>query len=386
MRPLVAPAVLGVVLSSIGAAHAQMPAPDAPSETARAANVAPRLVRVTIAGDSDPGATEATLRDLFGHLPEGLPPVALDVTVVPELDPASITAPPARPPPAFARAWIDMRADTCVVSIADAPWERIHQRIIPRPPGNDGVTREETAQIVISAVEAMLAGGVIGVARAEVAPPVPSKPGPRPSPPLAPPLAPPPRAPAPSRPGASLGAGYEAIAFASGVIAHGPSTSLRGTLPAGRLVVGLEVAAQWRAPVVVERDPIGLRLDTKALRLAVDAAWEVAPRLALRAGVGPGVDVNEIEPRASVGSVEGTATTIVVEAKRSRVTPVLRWSVGLDVRVTSSAHVVLTGVLEHALLNRAYVVREQGVERDVLAPFDLRPGLRLSLVGDLIRP
>ena len=343
-------------------------------------------MKVTIAGDSDPGATEATLRDLFEHLPEALPPVALDVIVVPEIAPASITAPPPSPPPAFARVWIDMRADTCVVSIADAPWERIHQRIMARPPGNDGVTREQIAQVVISAVEAMLAGGVIGVARAEIAPPIVAKP--TPTPPATPREAPPSTAPAPSAPGrgVSLGAGYEAIAFASETIAHGPSASLRGTLPVGRWSFGLGISAQWRAPVVVERAPIGMRLDTKALRLVLDVEHELTPGLALRAGLGPGLDLNAIEPRAVTGSVEGGGPTIAVEAKRSRVTPVLRWSVGIDARVARSAHVVLAGVLDHALQNRSYVVREQGVERDVLAPLALRPGLTLTIVADLAGP
>ena len=86
------------------------------------------------------------------------------------------------------------------------------------------------------------------------------------------------------------------------------------------------------------------------------------------------------------GSVEGGGPTIAVEAKRSRVTPVLRWSLGIDARVAGAAHVVLAGVLDHALQNRSYVVREQGVERDVLAPFDLRPGLTLTIVADLVRP
>ncbi|MCW5831981.1 MAG: hypothetical protein KIS78_05960 [Labilithrix sp.] len=128
-----------------------------------------------------------------------------------------------------------------------------------------------------------------------------------------------------------------------------------------------------------------MRLDTKAARLLAYAERDLAPRLAVRAGVGPGVDLTEIEPRA-VGEGAAGEQTITVEAKRSRVTPVLRWSLGLDARLAPSVHLVVAGVLDHALQNRAYVVRRQGVEEPVLAPFALRPGLTLSLVGDLVRP
>lgn len=367
------------VLFAVAQVRAEEPAPPSP-----------RAVIVAIAGDSDPRATEATLRDLFAHLPPadaGAPPpqVALDVTVLPEIAPSSVTDPPASPPPAFARVWIDMRADTCLVSIADTSWERIYQRRMARPSGSDDVTREQVAQVVVSAVEAMLAGGTIGVARADLAPV--AEPPPAPPPPSPRERRPPPRerpSPPPG-PSVNLGVGYEAIAYASSTLAHGPSASLRGALPAGRWSFGLELAGQWRAPTVVERTPIGVRLDTKAARLLAYAERDLAPRLAVRAGVGPGVDLTEIEPRA-VGEGAAGEQTITVEAKRSRVTPVLRWSLGLDARLAPSVHLVVAGVLDHALQNRAYVVRRQGVEEPVLAPFALRPGLTLSLVGDLVRP
>lgn len=370
-------APLGVlsVLFAVADARADEPAP-------------PGLVRpvtVTIAGDSDPRATEATLRDLFAHLPiagaSSTPEVTLDVTVSPEIASGSITDPPASPTPAFARVWIDMRSDTCLVSIADASWERIYQRRMARPPGSDDVTREQVAQVVVSAVEAMLAGGTIGVARAELAPAV--KPPPRASRPVR--ERPPSPAPRPPGPSANLGLGYEALAYASSTLAHGPSASLRGALPFGGWRLGVELAGQWRAPLVVDRAPIGVRLDMKAVRLLGYAERELSPQLAVRAGLGPGVDVIEIEPRA-LGEGAPSGQTITVEGKRSRVTPVLRGSLALDARVARSVHVVVAGVLDHALQNRAFVVRRQGSDEPVLAPFALRPGLTLSLVGDLVSP
>src|SRR5690606_32380557 len=81
-----------------------------------------------------------------------------------------------------------------------------------------------------------------------------------------------------------LAAGYEALAFATRRTAHGPWASLRGGVRGERWSVGLELSGQWRAPVSVSPEPIGVRIDTKALRLVVDAERRVDPRLAFRAG------------------------------------------------------------------------------------------------------
>lgn len=378
MRWLAAFAALSVVLTSVLPLEAQ--------ERSTSAERSSRAVPVVIAGDPDPRATEATLRDLLAHLSE---PIALEVTAAPEIDPRSITDPPPSRPAAFARVWIDVRSETCVVSIADTTWERIYQRRMPRPGGNDDVTREQIAQIVVSAIEAMLAGGTIGVARASLAP----------SPPPPPPIVPPSgrdvaqadvrgktSSEAGLRANAVLGVGYEALAFSSSTIAHGPLASVRGSIEEGNWTLGLDLSAQWRAPLVVDEAPIGVRLDTKSFRLVLEGARVVSPRVTFRAGVGPGLDVIDIEPRGVSRSGEGGEPTVTVEAKRSRVSPVLRWSLGVDVRAAPGVHVALAAVLDHALTNRAYVVRQQGIEREVLAPFDLRPGLTLSIAADLVRP
>ncbi len=352
-----------------------------------AASRSSHAVTVTIAGDPDARAMEATLSDLLAHLSES-GTITLELGVAPEIDPRAITDPPPAPPAAFARVWIDVRTDTCVVSIADAPWERIYQRRLPRLVGNDEITREQIGQIVVSAIEAMLAGGTIGVSRESLREPAPALPPPG----LPPAPAPPPReSPAVAghrgpRPRVMLGVGYEALAFSSATIAHGPLASLRGTFEEGRWIAGLDLSAQWRAPITVDEMPIGVRLDTKAFRLVLEGARELYPRMLLRVGLGPGLDVTSIEPRGVSRSGVGDEPTITVESKRLRVSPVLRWSAGIDLRPAPGVHVSLAAVLDHALTNRSYVVRQDGVEREVLAPLDLRPGLILSIAADLVRP
>ena len=376
MRWLAALAALSIVFTFVRPLRAEEPAPSAERTS--------RRVPITIAGDPDPHATELTLRDLFAHLTGT---IDLEVTTAPEIDPRAVTDPPPSPPAAFARVWIDVRSDTCVVSIADTTWERIYQRRMARPAGSDEVTREQVAQVVVSAIEAMLAGGTIGVARETLAPPPPVPPA-RAAEPVPPPVE---QVPAPSveagpRPTVVLGVGYEALAFATSSVAHGPLASLRGALEEGRWTAGLDLSAQWRAPLVVDETPIGVRLDVKSFRLVLEGARSLFPRMALRAGVGPGLDVIDIEPRGVSRSGEGSEPTITVEAKRSRVSPVLRWTVGIDARPAPGVHVMLAAVLDHALTNRSYVVRQDGVEREVLAPFDVRPGLTLSIGADLVRP
>jgi hypothetical protein len=375
VRELAALVALSVFLS-VAYAHADEPAAKAPR--------ALRPVTVTIAGDPDPRATETTLRDLFSHLDVAAPP--LTFSTVHEIEPRSITDPPAQIPPAFARVWIDVRSDTAVISIADKSWERIYLRRTPRPAGADEVTREQIAHIVVSAIETMLAGGRIGVARAEIAAPQAAPaPPPEPRPPDVAPSAPAIPMKPKSRRVANLALGYEALAFSSDTQAHGPWGSLRGALMDGAWAVGLSLSAQWRAPILAEAAPIGVRLDTTAVRLVLDFERALGSRVALRAGVGPGFDFLSIEPRGVSRSAADGQPAISVENRRSRIAPVIRWSVGAEVRLAPSVRLGIAAVLDHDPVNRAYFVRDGTEARDVLAPFPLRPGLTLALIGDLFR-
>ena len=378
MRWLAALVVSSVVLSIGRRLEAQEPA-------AAAADVTTRVVSITVAGDPAPRATEATLRDLFTHLTDTRT-VALEVSTASEIDPRAITDPPPSPPAAFARVWIDIRAESCVVSIADGPWERIYQRRMPRPVDSDEVTREQIAQIVVAAIEAMLAGGTIGVSRASLAPPSPPPPPP-PSATLSSPEQNPPEQPARGlRPHVWLGVGYEALALSWGAMAHGPVASVRATLDERAWTAALILSAQWRVPLTVDEAPIGVRLDTQSLRLLLEGSRELSPSAGVHVAVGPGLDVTGIEPRGVARSGVGNEPTITVEAKRSRISPVLRWAAGIDVRPSPGVRLSVDFVLDHALTNRAYVVRQQGIERAILSPLDLRPGLTFTVAADFVRP
>lgn len=373
MRVLAALVALSVLLS-VARAHADEP----PAEVR-----AIRPVTVTIAGDPDPRATETTLRDLFSHLEVSAPP--LTFSTVFEIDPRTITDPPAEIPPAFARVWIDVRADTAVVSIADESWERIYLRRMARPDGADEVTREQIAHIVVSAIETMLAGGRIGVARAELAARKAAPTPPPKSPDVAAPSTPAKLMPPARRYIANLALGYEALAFSGDTQAHGPWGALRGALVDGPWAVGLSLSAQWRAPILAEGTPIGVRLDTTSARLLLDFERVLGSGIVLHAGVGPGFDFLSIEPRGVSRSAAAGQPAITVENRRSRITPMIRWSVGAEVQLTPSIRLGMAAVLDHDPVNRSYFVRDGAGARDVLAPLPLRPGLSLALIGDLVR-
>lgn len=350
---------------------------------------AARLVRVVIAGDPNTSATEATLRDLLEHL--AVAPgkgVETSFETTSQVDARSITNPPAHPEQAFARIWLDVRDDVCVVSIADTAWERIYVRRVALSSGFDDVTREQVAHIVGSAVETLLEGGSIGVAREELT----KAPSPPPSPPVAVVVQPNAKSvepreepPAPSRFAARLGAGYEVLAFSADHVAHGPWIGVRSALVRGPWQFGLVLTGQWRAPISIDQSPIGLRLDDVALRPMLDVARDADGRFTVHVGAGLGFDALGIDPRgATVSTGPNGEPAVKVQARRSRITPILRASVGVDVHLGRAASIAIAGVVDYDPDNRAYYVQEGDTPRNLLAPYALRPGLTLGLVTDLV--
>jgi hypothetical protein len=160
---------------------------------------------------------------------------------------------------------------------------------------------------------------------------------------------------------------------------------LRGGASSDEWTLGASFSGQLRAPIVVDEAPIGLRLGVVALRFGIDVERRFGPRVSLRAGVGPGLDVLEIEPRSRARSADGVVGPgVTLQAARTRVSPVLRWTVGLDVRIAGALHGFAAAVLDHDLDNRTYFVRDVDVDRNVLAPQTLRPGLMIGLTADLV--
>lgn len=348
------------------------------------------VVRVTIAAAAavaDP--LEAAVRELLDRL-------AVDPIVVraPAIDPAAVVAPEPSPAAAVARIWIDLSVPGVArVYLADAAWERILVRNVPLPKGADEIAREQIAHIVEGAVEALLAGGTIGVtrdeARVELGVPEPPKPQSPPAtkapaePGVASPKPPPipdtrTRSPvAPARGTISASVGYEGLAWASGIATHGLAMWATARGAAAPLAPFVSVGGLVRFPLVVDREPIGLRLDTVSSRVVVGVDRALGAAVGLRIGVGGGLDVLRIEPRAS------GASAVDLTGARTVLAPIARATVGLAGRLSPSSRVALSFVVESDLAPRAYVVRREDRSETVVRAFRFRPGLAISIESDV---
>jgi hypothetical protein len=146
-----------------------LPAPVSAEEPAQpAAEGAPHTIEVVAAGaPATLAAMAERIRSLESHLP-----VAVRWTERPAIDVREIVAQPnaqARAPQdqeVFARVWLDLsHSERAVLFISNARQDRILVRVMPASGGYGELTRESLATVVESAIDALLAGGQIGVER-----------------------------------------------------------------------------------------------------------------------------------------------------------------------------------------------------------------------------
>jgi hypothetical protein len=233
------------------------------------------------AGDPDEARRlEAVVRDLLQRLD-----VPLETASVGVIDPKTIINRAAGFEPAFARAWVDLSAeDHAVLYIADQTWERVLIRRVRRRTGHEEVSREEIGQIIEVALEALLAGGKIGVERSTLQPPEP-----RPVVVHAKPVPPPER-----KTPLSLGVGiYEQAGFlvsneVLGTTALGVSGSVEST---AREHLGVWLTLDYRFPVQTRAEALGVRLHGLEARVVVRVAAWSSRSWSIDLGFGPGLDV-----------------------------------------------------------------------------------------------
>jgi len=341
---------------------------------------APKTVQVALAGpDARVEALRRALEDPLRRLGADL-----QISRVDAVDPRSVIDPAAPHPDAAVRVWLDLSASERVtLYFVDAAWERVLVRHVALENDLDEVEREEVAFIVRSAVEALLAGAKLGVTREEArAALLPAEPPPPPPPPPAPkveptpPPPPPPPAPAPVAPRSvvtSVGALYEGQLYA-GAFWQGPGL-LFGVLRPGAIAWGGRLTLQYRAPVTIEGDALGARLQGIASRaLARVEGWSGDMGVALAAG--GGVDVTHTDPvPISDRAVTGAAGWDV--------TPVARVLVAGGFRAAGVEISPLAGV-DFDLLPVRYVGLRDGKKYTVFDVSRWRPffGLELSVPTD----
>jgi hypothetical protein len=351
---------------------------------------------------------ESVLRELIGHL--RLTPHYSQAEGV---DPRVVVIPAADARPALARVWIDLSQPArATVYVVDGPWDRVLVRHVPLERGIDEVVREEIAQIVSATLDALASGARIGLTREEVerellgssgrrepgragTPPdgsaEPEAGSARPPPGSADPAsAPPPEdyrardiyafeAPPIDAPPLDLGMYYELQAWSGDRLAHGPAAAVRSAFRKGRGGPGILLSAQYRFAVTVDEPPIGVRLHSGAGRVLGTYDFPIATRSELRAGLGLGLDLVEIEPRQ-----QATGGDVRVAPERTTLLPVARALAAVQHRILSGTLVTAAVALDLELVDASYHVDRPAGRQPVFDPWTLRPAMIVGIASYLI--
>jgi hypothetical protein len=302
--------------------------------------------------------------------------VEATITVAADVDPAEVITPRPSAEPRVARAWIDLsRPDRATLYLVDREWERVLVRHLRRTPGHDELAREAIGHILETAVDALLHGARIGVVREDAqneleGPFSPAVPG-----------AVAKAAPAVSPKGERAirlhvqgGADYEAALYGDrGIVAHGPAAMLFVAAGDRPLRPALWLSVQYRVPVRVDAQPLGVRLDGAAARALAALDATLNPRVAMRFGAGAGVEIVHMSPLAEPGSGASPA------ADQDFATVVARSSIAL--RFSVSQHVAMAATLscDLDLSGTRYVTVVNGAAVPALSPWTLRPALALGV-------
>jgi hypothetical protein len=358
---------------------------------------------VVAADDASASAMRAVVVELVARL--GL---ASHVSFAAGVNAAELITPRAGAEPRVARVWIDLsKPDRATLYLVDREWERILIRHVRKTSGHEEIAREAMGHILETAVDALAHGARIGVSREEArseiertapppapvaAPPPTPAPAPTPSrsepePPAAEraslPAAEPVTAHAPGAAGASpvleLGGDYRAGMYADGVVTDGPGAAFYLGAPRGRVRPGGWLTLDYSLPLTVDARPLGLRLEQGAGRVLGAVDVSLADRLALRLGVGAGVDIVHVTPQ-----LEGSARTtrgddetfaLVLACASGR----LVWSFSQNVGLS------LTGSVDVDPSGSRYVVLIDGAPTAVLSPWPVRPAVSVGLAVRLPR-
>lgn len=186
---------------------------------------------------------------------------------------------------ALANVHVDLRAAPLLVYIGDQGHHRVLIRRVDLPASFDEAAREEVAAIVASAVDALCAGGTIGIVRARTdlaAPPPPAVPA------FTPPMQPPPPAARERRWSGGLLARYRLMAWAPRRLQH---TLELGGVVRRRLGRVDPQAAVWVGAITPSAVTEASRIAGASVRAELGAVTRLAPRWSQLAALAGGVDL-----------------------------------------------------------------------------------------------
>jgi hypothetical protein len=266
------------------------------SEGARAE--APSVEIVATGDETATSAVESLVRELLRDLA-----VEIHWTRAPSIDPREVLS--RRPPDVglLARVWVDLSDPLGArMFIANATSDHFLVRIVPATKGDDDkkIENEAVAQIVSSSVQALLAGGNIGVTREAAVrqvelvapPPVPDVIHVEPR----------------TRPGSTVLrelSGEVGAFVALRGLGTGPilsfDTGLMGTLAGPRrwpVRPILILALQWDAPRDWQTHTIGVQLEGAGGSVQAGVRTQLGARVSLQASVGLGPEEIRVDPQA----------------------------------------------------------------------------------------
>ncbi len=267
-----------------------------------------------------------------------------------------------------ARLLIDLReGESVTLYVVDDQRERVFVRRFETPTGLDEVALEQLVLAAASSVEAVLVGGLIGVARRDyeaASRPREHKPAAGPS--------------ANEKPRSlgSLSAAYTSAWLGPATVGHGPALGLQ----LERLPWGVGLRMQGYLPVLVGADNGGglqVRLTTLGFRYRGWLVLPISRRVALLPGIGAGADFTQVSPRSDRAELltaakpywvaDGMLQAYVAVAYRSP-----RWSLSAVVGGDSSLRPV------------RYAVELAPGVRELFSPFRLRPFLEIELTATVL--
>jgi hypothetical protein len=305
---------------------------------ARPARAEGERVEVAIVGSEEAiRFVEDPLRASFASLP-----VTVTTTAAETLDVNALLALPSSS--SVARIWVDVRsAERIAMFLADRSGQRILLRQVARAAPDDVVAREELLQILESSVEALLAGGQIGVEREEArrALGLPEKTIPPPAE-LPPPQEPVP-APLPKAEPGGVGFffGYHALLWSQYHPLHGPLAGAE--LVEQRFSISFQI--EPRFPRRVDGDVVSMDVFHVALRVMPWYSFQLSEPATLAFGFGPGLDIQRsaaVEVPGSTAKLAEPATALipVVRAAAAVDLAQLRFGLGLDLDLVRTEYIV----------------------------------------------
>ena len=299
------------------------------------------------------------------------------------LDPREIVAPHAADAALLTRVWLDLSDPRrALLFIANAGHDRFLVRVVPAQDGYGELTRESLATIVESAVEALLAGGQIGVDRSAALRELAAQSGQPPTaehvPAQAPPSDPRPPAPEPERAEPERAAGtavepwsialcYRGDAVADGPrLRHGAQLALSYAVDVGVAVDLLVLVTAQLAPSVSLGDG-GRALEQRGggTRAAVGVGAR-AGRFGWHAALGAGADLFRVEP--AIDAAELTAAEPFLAA-----VPIASVFAGGTYRAAPWLDLALGLGLDVDLAGHHYDVEREGARAALITPWRAHP-------------